>query len=66
MPCCCRQRADKGLNDPVFVPYKDRKCTDALFCLIFLLFWLGMAVIAAIAFVQVRSCLVPCDPAAFM
>lgn len=40
-------------SDPVFVPSADRKCTDVLFLLLFLLFWAGMAAIAIVAFTQV-------------
>lgn len=52
--CCCR-KVTAG-PDPVFVEGKDRKCTDVIFCLAFLAFWIGMIVIAAIAFSLVRAC----------
>jgi hypothetical protein len=52
--CCCRRKvADEA--DPVFVDTKDRKCTDVLFCLLFIVFWIGMIIIAGFAFRNVRS-----------
>ena len=50
--CCCRKVG--GGKDPIFVDSEDRKCTDVLFCLLFIAFWAGMVVIAAIAFSLVR------------
>ena len=52
--CCCCRKKGAGGNDPIFVDSKDRKCTDVLFCLLFIAFWAGMIVIAAIAFSLVR------------
>jgi hypothetical protein len=59
--CCCRKKVDAE-HDPVFVPAKDRKCTDALFCLLFIAFWCGMIAIAVVAYTMVsdwcyRGCL---------
>lgn len=59
MPCCCRVPAAKG-PDPVFVPNEERKCTDVLFCIVFIAFWAGMIAIAAVAFSSVRwACRAP-------
>ncbi len=58
MPCCCC-RSKHVEAEPVFLEAKDRKCTDVLFCLLFIFFWVGMIVIAGIAFAQVRQSVSP-------
>lgn len=50
--CCCKK---KPSDEPEFTEDKDRKCTDVLCLLLFVLFWGGMAAIAAVGFKQVMS-----------
>lgn len=38
--CSCSKVGPK--DEPVFVEYGDRHCTDLLCCLIFIIFWLGV------------------------
>ena len=46
--CCCKGKvADE--QEKIYKPYEERKCTDCLFCILFLVFWLGMVIIAATA-----------------
>jgi hypothetical protein len=49
--CCCKK---KPSDEPEFTEAKDRKCTDVLCLLLFVLFWGGMAAIAVVGFKQVR------------
>ena len=53
--CCCGCCRKKDQPEPIFKEDKDRKCTDVLCLLLFLVFWCGMAAIAAVGFSQVRS-----------
>ena len=52
--CCCKKAVEPPKHDPVFVAHKDRKCTDVLCLVLFICFWVGMIVIAAIGFAGVR------------
>ena len=51
--CCCCRGKDKP--EPIFTEDKDRKCTDVLCLLLFIVFWGGMVAIAAVGFSQVRG-----------
>ena len=39
-------------NDPSKGPVKKRKCTDILFCILFIVHWLGFLVVAIMAFMD--------------
>jgi len=43
---CCKGKVEG--DKPVYIKRGDRKCTDCLFCLLFLVFWVGMVAIAGI------------------
>ena len=55
--CCKRAEDDKPKHDPVFVDEKDRKCTDVLCLVLFIVFWVGMFIIAGIGISQVTALL---------
>jgi len=46
--CCCKKKVGTE-DDIIYVQRSDRKCTDCLFCILFLVFWFGMVVIAGVA-----------------
>jgi choline transporter-like protein 2/4/5 len=46
--CCGKKVADEGAPPPLDVEKVDRKCTDLLFLLLFIAFWVGMVGIAAV------------------
>jgi hypothetical protein len=55
--CCCRCCKKKDAPpEPIFKEDKDRKCTDVLCLLLFLLFWGGMVAIAIVGFKLVCGC----------
>lgn len=48
--CCCKKKVgDEAEPEVLYVPRGERKCTDCLFCILFLVFWLGMIIIAGVA-----------------
>ncbi|CAG9467592.1 unnamed protein product [Pedinophyceae sp. YPF-701] len=52
MGCCGREKDVKHVpdeNEPV-KPYENRRCTDILFLIIFIAWWVGMFVVCGIAF----------------
>lgn len=47
--CCkCKRDDEETAKDYGMIDWKDRKCRDILFCILFALFWLGMIIIGAL------------------